>query len=650
MTGGIGYSCPPDALANPSGSPPSWGTMYPDATRDFLAALNDPRRWIVKPGVPVFKPHQRVDPNTGKLIVVDVPKLYRIAANSQRLERLRGVPSRTTIGHTEPTLPETLQPPVAGFYRNYRVGRFGPSGEIGIIADEWLDPRYGGDRKNYPFRSAEYYDDAEEIRGVALLTRDPYLDLGVVAYSRSVPGAVHYSRSGERPLTYHFLLRDAMFPTFPAAAPLQNFTHALPAHLSPYPQPVYGAQYPNGMPMGGFAGHTHAVPYGAPQFGGSQFPQTPPGWSPQQQSPAHYGPWQVGQMGGRPNGGMPTGYDDMGGMQPGMPQAAPAQAQAPVGYCPTCFSLISDHVREHAPQQQQPSQSPFPGDANGGNNPIQNSMRGMPPRHGEAYPYASSYVPTQYGAQPLRTLTGLPVGYQMELDRMRMELQNTQRAMQVIMYEREQADTAACVADIRRLHSMGYPVSEYEVRELKSKATPQERDAYISAITTRYQRVPTEHLPPINPGYDPTPGGYDPNANRPATQQEVELALQLNKANPQLTYPQALAYARSGAAGSPTPYGAPGMVPGMAPPQMGAPMMPGNPLQAYAFPPGGAAPGVGGGMPNMGGGGGGFNLGMIGGAPQGGNPFGPPTLPNGQPFMEPYPGSEPMGPQPGMGL
>jgi hypothetical protein len=157
---------------------------------------------VVKQGVPIFKSHQRTDPATGQLIRVDLPKLYRIANKMAGMEREGGVPIRMTLGHTEPGKPETQQPPVAGYYRNPRVQAFGPKGEPAIVVDEYLDPQYGQVRKNYPYRSAEYYDDAEQITGVALLTRDPYLDLGVVAYEKGGPSVITYGPPSQPPVLY----------------------------------------------------------------------------------------------------------------------------------------------------------------------------------------------------------------------------------------------------------------------------------------------------------------------------------------------------------------------------------------------------------------------------------------------------------------
>lgn len=228
----IGYASPANT---PDGA---------DATAEFYAALSDPSRWIVKPGVPVFKPHVRTDPNTGKEIRVDLSKLHEIAHNMARLEKDGGVPVRITLGHTQPGQPETKQPPVAGYYRNARVGVFGPKREPAIIADEWLDPQFGPVRKNYPYRSSEYYDDDKHITGVALLSRDPFLDLGVVAYARGytepVPGPVLYGRAGgTRPYRYTFGDQPMPAPQYGHTPPAAG-TSYYPQHGPPAAAPVYG--------------------------------------------------------------------------------------------------------------------------------------------------------------------------------------------------------------------------------------------------------------------------------------------------------------------------------------------------------------------------------------------------------------------------
>lgn len=258
-------------------------TPQPDATRDFAAALADPSRWVIKTGVPVFKPHERTDPNTGKLIRVDVAKLHEIAANMQRLERDAGVPVRITLGHTQPQAPEVAQPPICGYYRNARVGTFGPRNEPAVIADEWLDPQYGGVRKNYPYRSSEYYDDTKQITGVALLTRDPYLDLGVVAYSRTAPCATHYSRAGA-PAPYLFTFGDDEMPQptypqhqYPAAGTPAYPTYGPPVgatHYTNHQPPAAAPQYPTPAPAPTYFGRPVATPQPEPAIGYA-YPQPP---------------------------------------------------------------------------------------------------------------------------------------------------------------------------------------------------------------------------------------------------------------------------------------------------------------------------------------------------------------------------------------
>jgi hypothetical protein len=88
-----------------------------------------------------------------------------------------------TIGHVRPDLPETAQPPIVGWAKNPRVGRFGDDIPC-VMADLYIKVEHWEEAKKYPFRSVEYYAERDEVTGVALLVRDPYLDLGVLAYSR----------------------------------------------------------------------------------------------------------------------------------------------------------------------------------------------------------------------------------------------------------------------------------------------------------------------------------------------------------------------------------------------------------------------------------------------------------------------------------
>ncbi len=551
-----------------------------DATLDFQAALNDPSRWIIKRSVPIFKPHERKDPTTGALIKVDVPKLYRIANNMQQLER-GGVPVRVTLGHTEPGKPENQQPPVAGYYRNPRVQPFGPKGEPAVVVDEWLDPQYGQQRKNYPYRSSEYYDDAEQITGVALLTRDPFLDLGVVAYSRgerplhcsanngvishtsSVPGPVRYAlnpATGRAPVMYRLTLGELpMFPQGPqppaAGQPLPQYAPAAPA--APAPQPQYASPPAQFVGYGAPASTVYAAPaaYQGP-WPGPQYQQS-------NAAMPHSNDWQYARQPGR----RPAPY---AGGEPPMPGGG--AGGGPMDGLEAVYEGLSMAVQaleqfmqgaSQAPQEPFPPQGPGgppPGGMDG--NPMTPASRygrpgGYRPRPGQSRPAPRNGQYARYdrgGAVPT-TISGQPVGYQLKVDQLQYQLDQSKAAIGHLLKKADEADTNECAAEIRRLAQAGFDVGEVEFRELKAKPT-QYRAAYLEHICTKYQKVPTD-LPPNMPG-DPTPGPTGQPGNQPLSREEMDQALQYAAANPADpdAYSKAIHYMRSGQQ-APTQYGAP---------------------------------------------------------------------------------------------
>ncbi len=594
---------PPVAYLAPNPQPAA-GTGT-DATLDFHSALNDPTRWVIKQGVPIFKSHERKDPATGNMIRVDVPKLYRIANNMSRMER-GGVPVRITLGHTEPAKPEHEQPPVGGYYRNPRVQPFGPKGEPAVVVDEWLDPQYAQQRKNFPYRSAEYYDDAESITGVALLTRDPYLDLGVVAYSRGeqpvrcsvAGGLISHTSSAPRPLQYAlnpatgrapvmYRLTLGELPMNPQGLPTgqpQPTPQAPVQYAAPQPAPYMTAallppQYAPPQPGPYYAAPQTPTPYGAPV--GYQGPWPGPAYQPSRAQQPHSSDWQYGRgrrpaayaeegpggpppgMGGPPPGagGPPPG---MGGPPPGA-GGPPGGGGSPLEMALEGLAMAADAIQQYMESESQAPQEPFPpqgagGPPPGGAGPTMASRYGRPAGYGRSAGYGRRPQPRapyarydRAGAAPL-TISGLPVGYQMKLDQMQYQNAQLEQGMKVLMYERDQADTQECVAEIRRLASMGYPVGEYEVGELK-KQSRQNRPYYLEHIATKYAKVPTDH-PPTMAG-DPTPGPVE-STNRPLSREEMEAALNAAAATPDdpNAYTNAINYMRGGGPGhGPTQYG-----------------------------------------------------------------------------------------------
>ena len=159
-----------------------------DPTLAFMAALADKSKWVIKRRVPIFKAHDRfkLNPKTGEKFVaytVTDADLYAIAENMREAEE-RGEPARLTVGHVTPGEPETQQPKVIGYWLNARVEAFGPSNELGIIADAYLKRETAIEAKGRPYRSAEYYHGTKELTGAVVTTSDPALKLGTVELYR----------------------------------------------------------------------------------------------------------------------------------------------------------------------------------------------------------------------------------------------------------------------------------------------------------------------------------------------------------------------------------------------------------------------------------------------------------------------------------
>jgi hypothetical protein len=161
-----------------------------DPTLDFLAQFDDPSRWVVVNDAPICRPHRRSvrRPDGGEDVVeVTVADLARIASEMQWRERESGVVPVMTIGHrqqNDPAFPETEQPPVVGFARNARVGTFGPRNIPCVVGTLYYKREWWPEAKEYPFRSMDFFPPTMAVTGVALLKRDPFLQLGMVTYEQ----------------------------------------------------------------------------------------------------------------------------------------------------------------------------------------------------------------------------------------------------------------------------------------------------------------------------------------------------------------------------------------------------------------------------------------------------------------------------------
>lgn len=167
-----------------------------DPTLHLLQALDDPERYVCTRGVPVFVPHVRYgddenDDGTPKIEAqVDEHELNLIAEVLNRKVAEFGTPARISTGHVrlpkpdQPAPPESSQPEILGWAKNARYGTWGPENKPGLLVDWYIRKDRWEESLTYPYRSAEYYPPTHEITGIALLRRDPELDMGVLTYAR----------------------------------------------------------------------------------------------------------------------------------------------------------------------------------------------------------------------------------------------------------------------------------------------------------------------------------------------------------------------------------------------------------------------------------------------------------------------------------
>jgi hypothetical protein len=166
----------------------------------FDLDLDDRRKWRVVSGVPVFKPHTRILPEFAAPDGKTYPEI-RIEVTRQDLpyiaERSQVTgPHPITEGHRipDPSVPESQQPRIVGWERNFRVGTYGPLAEPCVLADLYyrLDLWEEAGPSRYPFRSVDYDFAEQRITGLAVMVRRPFLDLGLIPY-RAARTIVTYS-------------------------------------------------------------------------------------------------------------------------------------------------------------------------------------------------------------------------------------------------------------------------------------------------------------------------------------------------------------------------------------------------------------------------------------------------------------------------
>lgn len=160
-----------------------------------LDAITNGRDYVPVEGVPIFDAHDEFDADGNLIRRFDTKKLEDICKRSNQRADETGDLSPVGPGHTIQDGPETSQPPVYAYAKNYRVGKFGPSQKTGILVDMYVkktvDDGKGNDVdglrafKSYPRRSVELWLKDGYIDWIALLRKTPQRDLGLIAYEKN---------------------------------------------------------------------------------------------------------------------------------------------------------------------------------------------------------------------------------------------------------------------------------------------------------------------------------------------------------------------------------------------------------------------------------------------------------------------------------
>ncbi len=166
-----------------------------DATTRSLERILASGQYEVEPDVPLFDAHTDYDEKGEPLRVFDEKKLRQIADECNERAKRTGDLSPFGPGHLlydqkDPKTgmvtykaKETDQPPVWGFFHNFRVGEFGPEKVKAILADMLVRKDKRDEAMTYPRRSVELWAKSNFIDWVALLRRTPQRDLGVLTHS-----------------------------------------------------------------------------------------------------------------------------------------------------------------------------------------------------------------------------------------------------------------------------------------------------------------------------------------------------------------------------------------------------------------------------------------------------------------------------------
>ena len=156
----------------------------------------DPAQFVVVPHVAALDTFRMT--NDDGTFVADITEKYldKLIAHMAEREAATGDLCPIVIGHTMNGVPETEQPPLVGFARNWHKGILGATGRPCAFFDAWVNRDKVELAKQYPRRSCEVWASRYEVDPISLLgATTPARDLGLMKLSRE--GSLTYSPPGE---------------------------------------------------------------------------------------------------------------------------------------------------------------------------------------------------------------------------------------------------------------------------------------------------------------------------------------------------------------------------------------------------------------------------------------------------------------------
>lgn len=156
----------------------------------------DPNDYVVSPHVAILDEF-RMTGGDGAFVADITPGFIdKLIAHMNEREAQTGDLCPLVIGHTQDGLPETDQPPLVGYARNWHKGVLGTTGRQCAFFDAWVLKTQVDLARKFPRRSAEVWASRYEIDPISLLgATTPARDLGLLKLSRE--GSFTYTAPGD---------------------------------------------------------------------------------------------------------------------------------------------------------------------------------------------------------------------------------------------------------------------------------------------------------------------------------------------------------------------------------------------------------------------------------------------------------------------